>query len=154
MAHAGSTLSAVLALLLIGSATESMANSAPTNEAVGAALSTTAAMSARASSPAAPRPWSIAEKPRYASGGWQCSPGLVWRNAGPRDWLCVDPGEASRTDEENQQAASNWADGPDGAYTCRSGLVRREAFTRDVVCVDPERRDAVRQMNAALYTVK
>ncbi len=154
MAHAGSTLSAVLALLLIGSATESMAKSAPANEAVGATLATTAAVTARASSAAVPRSWSIAERPRYLPGGWQCSPGLVWRNAGPRDWLCVDPDEASRTDEENQQAASNWADGPDGAYTCRSGLVRREAFTRDVVCVDPERRDAVRQMNAALYTVK
>lgn len=154
MAHARSTLSVAVALLLIGSATESMAKSAPADQPVGAELSTMAAITARASSPAVPRPWGIAEKPRYSPSGWQCSPGLVWRNAGPRDWLCVDPDEASRTEEENQQAASNWSDGPDGAYTCRSGLVRREAFTRDVVCVDPVRRDAVRQMNAALYTVK
>jgi len=154
MAHARSTFSAAVALLLIGSAAETMAKPDPGSQSVGATLSTTAATTARASSQGTARPWSIAERPRYAPGGWQCSPGLVWRNAGPRDWLCVDPEEASRTDKENLEAPSNWADGADGAYTCRSGLVRREAFTRDVVCVDPVRRDAVQQMNAALYTVK
>jgi hypothetical protein len=154
MAHARSTFSAALALLLIGSAAESVAKSAPTDQSVGTTLSTTAAVTARASSTDVPRPWSMADRPRYTPGGWQCSPGLVWRNAGPRDWLCVDPQEASRTESENEDAASNWVDAADGSYTCRAGLVRREAFTRDVVCVDPVRRDAVRQMNAALYTIK
>lgn len=151
MARAGSTAFAAIALLLIGGAAE--ANDAAADRSAGVSVSGTAA--AVASPPvelvARPNRWGIAGKPRYESGGWWCSPGLVWRNAGPRDWLCVDQDEALRIDRENEAAAENWVD---GAYTCRSGLVRREAFTRDVVCVEPERRDAVRLMNTALYTVK
>ena len=45
-----------------------------------------------------------AGKPRYDQGGWLCPPGLVWRNAGRTDWLCVDPLEARRIREENLQA--------------------------------------------------
>ena len=74
----------------------------------------------------------------------------MWRNAGKRDWLCVDPNEALRIEQENEAAAEVSAEPAD----CPEGLVPREAFTKDPVCVDPDRRDAVRQMNAALYIVR
>ena len=141
MARAGAFCSAAVALLLIGSAAKSMAK-----DAAGPSLTGTAATAA--ASPA--HPWSIAERPRYSPEGWQCSAGLVWRNAGRTDWLCVDPGEALRIEQENEAAAEIPAEPAD----CPAGLVPREAFTRDPICVDPERRDAVRKMNAALYTVR
>jgi hypothetical protein len=150
MAGARSTISAAIALLLIGSAAQAMAE-----DAAGAALSGTAA--AAGASPALdakPRPWGIAERPRYIPRGWQCSPGLVWRNAGKTDWLCVDPAEADRVEQENEAAGDILASGSNEPDDCPPGLVRREAFRRDYVCVDPDRRDAVRQMNAALYTVR
>ena len=141
MVRAGAISSAATALLLIGSAGESMAK-----DAAGPSLTGTAA--AAAASPS--HPWSIAERPRYSPDGWQCSAGLVWRNAGKRDWLCVDPNEALRIEQENEAAAEISAEPAD----CPEGLVPREAFTRDPVCVDPERRDAIQQMNAALYIVR
>lgn len=95
-----------------------------------------------------------AQKPSYDKHGWQCPPGFVWRNAGRTDWLCVDPFEARRIQQENRQAPGNWIDGPDGSRTCRPGLVRRGAFSKDVVCVDPIRRELVREMNLALYIVR
>lgn len=93
-----------------------------------------------------------AGRPSYVEGGWQCPPGFVWRNAGRTDWLCVEPAEARRIAEENDLAAKDWVDGPDGSRSCRSGLVRREAFRSDFVCVDPTRRERVRTMNLALYS--
>lgn len=144
MVRAGAIVSAAIALLLIGTAGESMAE-----DAGGPRLTGTAAAAAASPAPGAGQnPWNIAERPRYSPDGWQCSPGLVWRNAGRTDWLCVDPLEAARIEQENEAAA------PDGVPDCPFGLVRREAFTRDPVCVDPERRDAIRKMNAALYTVR
>jgi len=95
-----------------------------------------------------------AGKPRYDQGGWLCPPGLVWRNAGRTDWLCVDPMEARRIREENLQAPGNWIQEPDGSRSCRSGLVTREAFKRDVVCVDPVRRESVQRMNSALFSLR
>jgi hypothetical protein len=156
MAKAGPIISVALAVLLIGLATESMANEVPADQPAGATLSGTAATvaSPQVEIVARPRSWGIAERPRYAPGGWQCPTGLVWRDAGPRDWLCVGPEEARRIDQENAEAANNWVDGAEGSYTCRPGLVRREAFTRDIVCVDPARQAAVRQMNLALFSVR
>lgn len=130
--RAGSIVSAAVAALLIGLTAETMASGAPADQSVGASSSTP--------------PWNIAQKPRYERGFWQCAPGLVWRNAGSTDWLCVDPAEAQRVEKENADAASD-AD-------CPPGMVRREAFRKDAVCVDPARRDAVRQMNMALYVVR
>ena len=150
MARAGAICSAAIALLLIGSAAESKAK-----DVTGPALAgTVAAAAASPATEAKPHPWSIAEKPRYAPGGWRCSAGLVWRNAGSTDWLCVDPAEASRIEQENDRAPDNWIEGPQGARACRPGLVQREAFKGDVACVEPERHAAVLEMNAALYTVK
>ena len=153
MTRARSTIVAA-AVLLIGAAAQAMPKDAAPDQPGAAISSTAAAVSSSSSAVPSPHGWFLAEKPKYESGVWQCSPGLVWRNAGPRDWLCVDPDEAERIDRENEKAAENWMDGPDGAHSCRSGLVRRDAFTRDAVCVDPERRDAVRQMNLALYLVR
>ena len=90
--------------------------------------------------------------PRYVTGGWQCPPGFVWRNAGRTDWLCVEGAEARRVAQENLFAAANWADGR--GDSCRPGLVRRDAFKGDPVCVDPSRRERVREMNLALYDVR
>lgn len=154
MAKAGPIISAALSVLLIGSAAESIAKDASADQPAGATFSSTAATIASPSADARPRPWNLAERPRFVTGGWQCPTGLVWRNAGSRDWLCVEPAEARRIDEENAEAANNWVDGPDGPYTCRPGLVRREAFTRDVVCVDPARQATVRQMNLVLFSVR
>ena len=95
-----------------------------------------------------------AERPSYDDGGWRCPPGFVWRQAGRTDWLCVDAVEAQRIARENERAADLWIRRPDGSRDCRAGLVPRDAFKGDPVCVDPLRRDSVRSMNAALYTVR
>lgn len=102
----------------------------------------------------APAAGEHAGRPAYRNGGWYCPPGFVWRNAGPQDWLCVDPFEAQKIARENQQAPKNWIDTPDGARECRSGLVRREAFNSDPVCVDPIRRAMVHEMNLALFDIR
>lgn len=93
-----------------------------------------------------------AGRPAYRNGGWLCPPGLVWRNAGGKDWLCVEPFEAQRISKENQRASESWIEGSDGTHSCRSGLVPRDAFKNDIVCVDPLRRESVRTMNLALYS--
>src|SRR5262245_50992544 len=121
MTQARSAILVLGALWLIPTAAKSAAADKPAGATVSSTAATIATPSSEAMAKA--RPWSIAEKPRYERGGWWCSPGLVWRNAGPRDWLCVDPNEARRVDQENEAAAENWVDGPDGPYTCRSGLV-------------------------------
>ena len=94
-----------------------------------------------------------AGRPSYGTGGWRCPGGLLWRNAGKQDWLCVDFAEAQRIAHENEQAAQSLADAPEGTDTCHEGLVRREAFRGDLVCVEPLRQHEVRAMNGALYTV-
>lgn len=95
-----------------------------------------------------------AGRPTYVEGGWVCPPGFVWRNAGKTDWLCVDPGEARRIEQENRYAPATWAAEPDGTYACRTGLVPRGAFKGDRVCVDPSRQALVRQMNLALFDIR
>lgn len=95
-----------------------------------------------------------AGRPTYVQGGWVCPPGFVWRNAGKTDWLCVDPVEARRIEQENRYAPASWAAEPDGTYTCRPGLVPRDAFKGDSVCVDPSRQAVVRRMNLALFDIR
>jgi hypothetical protein len=92
--------------------------------------------------------------PTYDKSGWRCAPGYVWRNAGRTDWLCVDPREAQRIQEENRDAPGKWIEQPDGTRACASGLVTRDAIKKDPVCVDPIRHELVREMNLALYTVR
>ena len=95
-----------------------------------------------------------ADRPRYDKSGWSCPAGFVWRKAGSSDWLCVDPFEARQIRHENELAPENWIQEPDGTRSWRAGLVRREATRRDSVCVDPLRRESVKKMNVALYTVR
>jgi hypothetical protein len=137
---------AAIALLLTDS---SVANAAGPDQAGNAVFSGTIAMANNAGAlPLTSR----ASRPAYGKGGWRCPPGFVWRNAGPKDWLCVDGLEARRIAQENQQASANAADASDGRPACRAGLVRREAFKSDIVCVEPLRREVIRTMNLALYT--
>lgn len=151
-------ISLSLSLLLSGTAAHAAASDAQEDQPRGTAFAsaTTYARPSHEHARGAAKPDASrrAAKPQYVRGGWQCPPGFVWRNAGRTDWLCVDPQEALRIDRENQEAAANWVDGPDGAPVCRSGLVKREAFKSDIVCVDPLRRDATRQMNLALFSVR
>lgn len=95
-----------------------------------------------------------ADRPRYVTGGWVCPAGFAWRNAGKKDWLCVDPREASRIAWENRTASANRVTAPDGRDACRPGLVAREAFKGDDVCVDPVRQKLVHQMNLALFDAR
>jgi hypothetical protein len=95
-----------------------------------------------------------AGRPTYDKGGWRCPPGFVWRNAGRTDWLCVDPREAQRIQQENRDAPGKWIEQHDGTRACASGLVTRDAIKKDPVCVDPIRHELVREMNLALYTVR
>ena len=89
-----------LALALLGS-----------SPAIGAAASTNNVLPSTAH----------AGRPTYDKGGWRCAPGFVWRNAGRSDWLCVDPGEARRIEQENRDAPAKWIEQPDGTRACPSG---------------------------------
>lgn len=79
-----------------------------------------------------------------------CRSGYVWREAGPRDRVCVPPAARTRAAAENR-AAVRLRD-PAGAYgpdTCISGYVWREAFEGDVACVTPSARQQAREENGA-----
>lgn len=145
-----STLFAATALLLFASPAGAVV-ATPETQPQGAVLPGTAATTNNAPSFTLP---GRAQRPTYDKRGWQCPPGFVWRNAGRTDWLCVDPFEARRIEQENQQASGNWIKQPDGSRACRAGMVTRDATRKDGVCVDPLRRELVRQMNLALYTVR
>lgn len=80
--------------------------------------------------------------------GPRCRIGFVWREAGPGDFVCVDPGSRARAAQENSLAASRYNPyGPYGPQTCVAGFVWREAFAGDRVCVTPGVRDLVRSEN-------
>jgi hypothetical protein len=140
-------------VLFAGIAAQSVAKEAPSPRSAGALLPSAAAAVASPSFQDV-RPSSRAHKPNYVTGGWQCPPGYAWRNAGTTDWLCVDPQEARRIAYENQTAATSWGEAGDGTPACRPGLVRRNAFKKDIVCVAPDRREAVQQMNYALFSIR
>jgi hypothetical protein len=78
-----------------------------------------------------------------------CRSGYVWREAGPRDYVCVTPEARDRTRMENRYADGRrrMGGGDYGRDTCRTGYVWREAFRGDTVCVTPEVRDLVAQEN-------
>lgn len=78
-----------------------------------------------------------------------CQPGYVWREAGPGDYVCVDPASRARSAQENALAPSRVNPyGPYGPQTCVSGYVWREAFANDKVCVTPDIRSLVQNENA------
>jgi hypothetical protein len=79
-----------------------------------------------------------------------CPAGLVWREAGKADRVCVTPEARALSRAENAAAAArvdpSSAYGPTG---CKPGFVWREAFPGDQACVTPASRDRVRAENAA-----
>jgi hypothetical protein len=79
-----------------------------------------------------------------------CPQGYVWREASPRDHVCVTPLQRRITAQQNAAAAArvSQTDTTYGPNTCVAGYVWREAFVRDVVCVTPAERDAALTENA------
>jgi hypothetical protein len=68
-----------------------------------------------------------------------CLDGYVWRQATPRDRVCVTPAVRAATARDNALAASRRATTP-GAFgpdLCAPGYVWREALPGDQVCVTP-----------------
>jgi hypothetical protein len=79
-----------------------------------------------------------------------CVAGYVWREAYPRDFVCVTPPRRDTVRQENAAAASrvNPGGGAYGPDTCASGFVWREANPSDHVCVTPQSRTTVAGENA------
>jgi hypothetical protein len=71
-----------------------------------------------------------------------CKSGFVWREAAPRDRVCVEPTSRQQVQEENAQSANR-----NMANRCKSGFVWREARPEDFVCVTPSVRDQTHQDN-------
>jgi hypothetical protein len=68
-----------------------------------------------------------------------CLDGFVWRQATPRDHVCVTPEVHAQTARDNALAAGRRSStrGTFGADTCVAGYVWREALPGDRVCVTP-----------------
>jgi len=79
-------------------------------------------------------------------GSNQCLPGYVWREAFPKDYVCVSGETRSQAAFDNSQANArrdpNCSNGdcPYGTNQCLPGYVWREAFPGDYVCVSGETR--------------
>ncbi|MEM9494557.1 MAG: hypothetical protein AAGA09_01035 [Pseudomonadota bacterium] len=76
----------------------------------------------------------------------RCVEGLVWREAGPNDYVCVTPAMRTQVQRENELAARRRRP---GSENCRTGFVWREAFEGDKVCVTPQRRAETQGQNAS-----
>lgn len=100
--------------------------------------------SSASTSPPQPPQARASQPDKVAMIAGQCASGFVWRNAGPRDHVCVPPASRDRASQENGAAASRWVN---AAKTCIPGMVWREAFAGDQVCVPPSVRDTVREEN-------
>jgi hypothetical protein len=68
-----------------------------------------------------------------------CLDGYVWRQATPRDHVCVTPAARAETARDNALAASRRSATPAtfGPDLCTPGYVSREAVPGDQVCVTP-----------------
>jgi len=68
-----------------------------------------------------------------------CLDGYVWRQATPRDHVCVTPAVRAETARDNVLAASRRSATPGtfGPDLCAAGYVWREAVPGDHVCVTP-----------------
>lgn len=79
-----------------------------------------------------------------------CRPGYVWREAFPRDRVCVTPETRAQAAQDNNQASARRqpGGGPSGSNTCLPGYVWREAGPNDLVCVTPETRARASNDNA------
>jgi hypothetical protein len=90
----------------------------------------------------------VSKPPTPAKTGDTCASGYVWREARPKDHVCVTPASRDRVTQENRTAPQRW--NPSGAFgpsTCIQGYVWREAFEGDTVCVSPQRRAEVKKEN-------
>jgi serine/threonine-protein kinase len=79
-----------------------------------------------------------------------CVQGYVWREAVPRDHVCVTPETRAQAAQDNSLAASRRSPtgGAYGPDTCLQGYVWREAVPGDHVCVTPETRTQAAQDNS------
>lgn len=68
-----------------------------------------------------------------------CLDGFVWRQATPRDHVCVTPALHAQTARDNALAPTRRSATPGtfGPDLCIAGFVRREALPGDRVCVTP-----------------
>lgn len=68
-----------------------------------------------------------------------CLDGFVWRQATPRDHVCVTPALHAQTARDNALAPTRRSATPGtfGPDLCIAGFVRREALPGDRVCVAP-----------------
>ncbi len=78
-----------------------------------------------------------------------CVQGFVWREARPKDHVCVRPKVRDEVAQQNGTKAKRWTSGAYGPQTCIQGYVWREAFDGDKVCVRPEFREATKKDNQA-----
>lgn len=80
----------------------------------------------------------------------KCVDGKVWREAGPKDFICVTTQSRALAKEENDLSEGRRLKPSSKTnYNCQQGFVWREAFVDDFVCVSPERRAEVQQENKA-----
>lgn len=84
---------------------------------------------------------------RGAASAAPCPPGLIVREAGPNDLVCVTPESRRRAATDNATAPLRWVPGSFGPKTCAQGFVWRQAFPSDQTCVTPEVRTATLQEN-------
>jgi len=80
----------------------------------------------------------------------QCIQGFVWRQANPRDHVCVIPAAHAQTEANNTAGPKYVAVTAQGVPvgTCVEGFVWRQADPTDKVCVTPEIRAQVAADNA------
>lgn len=83
-----------------------------------------------------------------ARGQDRCDYGYVWREAFPRDYVCVTPQVREQAQRDNAATASRYAPGAYGPDTCRTPFVWRDAFPGDHVCVTVPARDMARYENS------
>ncbi|GCE29733.1 hypothetical protein KDA_52170 [Dictyobacter alpinus] len=102
-------------------------------------------------------PWSLSEQITAAgSSADVCMQGFVWRQAGPKDFVCVTPYVRSEAVYDNSQASVRRSPngGAYGSATCLQGYVWRQAFASDLVCVTPQTRsEALADNKQAPYRV-
>lgn len=87
-------------------------------------------------------------------GPYTCVNGLVWREAVPNDFVCVNVPTRTRTQQENAQGPSlrQPGGGPYGPDTCKQGYVWRETRPSDHVCVSVNSRGLNRLANKNAYS--
>lgn len=98
----------------------------------------------------------VASSAQAQYGPYTCVNGLVWREAVPNDFVCVNGPWRTKTQQENAQGPSfrQPGGGPYGPDTCKQGYVWRETRPSDHVCVSAKsgsRKDN-RRANRNAYT--